>query len=67
MVLINKEEKNAIREKFPKLCIVRTMVQRSKRGRYYMEELPSAMRYLDQIRRKDVVCAYAAGSKRKRV
>lgn len=65
MVLISKEEKMAIREKFPKVNIVRTMKQRSKRHRYYCEEAPQVMRYLNELRRKDV--AYAAGTKRKRI
>jgi len=65
LVLISKSEKEAIRAKFPKVNIVRTMKQRSKRHRYYCEEAPQVMRYLNELRRKDV--AYAAGSKRKRV
>ena len=65
MVLISKSEKEAIRAKFPKVNIVRTMRQHSKRHRYYCEEAPQVMRYLNELRRKDV--AYAAGSKRKRV
>ena len=52
MVLINKDEKDAIREKFPKVNIVRTMKQRSARHRYYCEEAPQVMRYLDQLRGK---------------
>lgn len=65
LVLISKSEKEAIRERFPKINIVRTMRQRSKRHRYYCEEAPQVMRYLNDLRRKDV--AYAAGAKRKRV
>ena len=55
LVLITKEEKEAIRAKFPHLDIVRTMRQRSKRGRYYMEEAPQAMKYLRAIRNRNVV------------
>jgi hypothetical protein len=55
MVLISKAEKEAIVQRFPHTCIVRTMRQRSKRGRYYMEEAPKAMRYLNTVRNKDVV------------
>ncbi len=65
MVLISKEEKKAIREKFPKVNIVRTMRQKSKRHRYYCEEAPQVMRYLSDLRRKGV--CYAAGAKRTRV
>lgn len=65
MVLISKEEKEAIREKFPMTNIVRTMRQRSKRHRYYCEEAPQVMRYLNALRRKGVL--YAAGAKGTRV
>lgn len=65
MVLISKAEKEAIRERFPKVNIVRTMRQKSKRHRYYCEESPQVMRYLNELRRKDVL--YAAGTKRTRV
>lgn len=54
MVLISKEEKEAVRSRFPKACIVRTMRQRSKRHRYYCEEAPAIMRFLNQLRRKGV-------------
>lgn len=65
MVLISKAEKEAIQERFPKANIVRTMRQKSKRHRYYCEEAPQVMRYLNELRRKDVL--YAAGTKRTRV
>ena len=54
MVLISKPEKEAILERFPKVNIVRTMKQRSKRHRYYCEESPQVMRYLDRLRGKEV-------------
>lgn len=54
MILISKEEKEAVRAKFPKACIVRTMRQRSKRHRYYCEEAPAIMRFLNQLRGKGV-------------
>lgn len=60
MVLITKAEKEALLEKFPKVGIVRTMRQRSKRHRYYCEEAPGVMRFLNQLRRNGV--AYAAGT-----
>ena len=52
MVLITKPEKEAILEKFPKVNIVRTMRQRSKRHRYYCEEAPQVMRFLNTLRGK---------------
>ena len=50
MVLINKEEAAAMRKRFPDAHIVRTMKQKSKRGRYYCEEAPKMMRYLSELR-----------------
>lgn len=50
MVRISKEEKEAIREMFPDVCIVRTMKHDSKRHHYYMEEVPRVMRYLNTLR-----------------
>ena len=65
MVLISKAEKEAIVERFPRVCIVRTMRQRSSRHRYYCEEAPQVMRFLNKLRGKDG--RYAAGEKRTRV
>ena len=65
MVLISKAEKEAIVQRFPHTCIVRTMRQRSKRHRYYCEEAPQVMRFLNRLRGKDV--RNAAGEKRTRV
>lgn len=53
MVLISKQEKEAICERFPKVGITRTMKQRSKRHRYYCEEAPAVMRFLERLRGKD--------------
>lgn len=50
MVLVNKQEKMALLEKFPSLHTVRTMKQDSKRHHYYVEELPVAMKYLRTLR-----------------
>ena len=50
MTSISKEEKQAVREKYPKVHIVRTMKQHSKRHRYYMEEAPGAMKLIRQMR-----------------
>jgi hypothetical protein len=65
MVLITKAEKKAIVEKFPNICIVRTMRQQSSRGRYYMEEAPRAMRYLNTVRSRNVVETHMAGKDRR--
>ena len=53
MVLVTKSEKEAILKRFPRVGMVRTMKQRSKRHRYYCEEAPQVMRYLDKLRGKD--------------
>ena len=53
MVLINAEEKKAISERFPNVHICRTVRQKSKRHRYYMEETKSAMRLLRHLRGLD--------------
>lgn len=50
MISISKEEKQAVREKFQRVHIVRTMKQCSKRHRYYMEEAPGAMKLIRQMR-----------------
>ena len=50
MVAINKAEKEAIIERFPNAHIVRTMKQRSKRHRYYVEENKYVMRFLYKMR-----------------
>ena len=55
MVLITKEEKEAIRAEFPKVHITRTMRQKSSRHRYYCEEAPQVMRCLYNIRNRRVV------------
>ena len=65
MVLITKAEKQAIAERFPNICIVRTMRQRSKRGRYYMEEAPRAMRYLNTVRNRGVTETHTKGKEGK--
>lgn len=62
MISITLEEKNAIRERFPKVHIARTMRGDSKRHHYYVEEAPGVMRLVRQMRGYDV----APGRKRKR-
>lgn len=48
-------EKELLSERFPKITFVRTMKQDSKRGHYYCTEERGAMRYLEEIRRKNVI------------
>lgn len=50
MILISKSEKEQILERFPKIHIVRTMKQDSKRHHYYMVEEPGAMKLLRKLR-----------------
>lgn len=50
MIAITKDEKNAIREKYPNVHIVRTMKQDSKRHHYYMVEASGPMRMLNLMR-----------------
>lgn len=50
MVLISKAEKEAIIARYPRVNIVRTMKQKSKRHRYYCEETPQVMRFLQHTR-----------------
>lgn len=50
MILISREEKQAVLEKFPNVHIVRTMKQRSKRHRYYMTEEYGPMQIIMKMR-----------------
>ena len=50
LIAINKQEKEAIRERYPDIYIVRTMKQKSKRHRYYCVESPKVLRLLDRMR-----------------
>lgn len=50
MILITREEKDAISKLYPDAHIVRTMRQKSKRHRYYCEESIGVMKYLAQAR-----------------
>ena len=50
MILVNKDEKNAIHERFPNVHIVRTMKQKSKRHRYYCEESRGVLSLLRELR-----------------
>lgn len=55
VVLISLDEKNYIAERLPDVHIRRTVQQKSKRHRYYMEESRSAMKMLWRLRNPDAV------------
>lgn len=65
MVLITKDEKDYISKNFPRVHIVRTMKQKSKRHRYYCEESPVVMRYLNSTRYPEQDKAVHNGSNKK--
>lgn len=50
MVIISANEKKIIAERMPSVHIRRTVKQKSKRHRYYMEESKGAMRLLNSLR-----------------
>ena len=50
MIAITPAEKAAVQERFPKVKIVRTMEQDSKRHHYYMEEQYAPLHYLMVLR-----------------
>lgn len=50
MISISLDEKNAVRERFPKVHIARTMKGDSKRHHYYVEETPGVMKLVRQLR-----------------
>lgn len=50
MIAINLEEKNAIREKYPNVHIVRTVKGDSKRHHYFCTEDPGPMSLLRRLR-----------------
>ncbi len=55
MILVNKEEAKAIREKYPYVALKRTCKQKTKRGRYYCEERADVMNFLYYFRKRGVV------------
>ena len=55
MVAVTKAEKDVLSKAYPNIHFARTMRQRSKRHRYYMEEAPGAMRMLSKLRRDGAV------------
>lgn len=50
MILISKDEKEAISKRFPNVHITRTMKEKSKRHRYYCESSKGVMRFLNKLR-----------------
>lgn len=55
MIAITAAEKEMIREQYPNVQIVRTMVKRSDRHKYYMVEERAPMNLLRRIRAKGTV------------
>lgn len=51
MIAISEKEKKIIAEKMPDVHIRRTMMQKSDRHHYYMEESRGAMRLLADLRK----------------
>lgn len=54
MFAISKEEAVVLRERCPKVTIVRTMKQKSKRGHYFCEETAPAIRVLKELRSSEI-------------
>lgn len=50
MITITSREKEIIAERMPNVHIRRTVSQKSKRHKYYMEENKNAMRLLKELR-----------------
>lgn len=50
MIIITSQEKEIIAEHMPNVHIRRTVNQKSKRHKYYMEENKNAMRLLKELR-----------------
>lgn len=50
MIAINKSERDAIKERYPNVFIIRTMKHRSKRHHYYCEEDRRVVRFLNERR-----------------
>lgn len=54
MIKINKDEAAYLRERFPDVTLTRTMKQKSKRHRYYVEESRKVLGALDKCRKGGV-------------
>lgn len=52
MIEVSRFEKDIICEKLPNTHIVRTMKQRSNRGRYYCVESKKVMKLLRELRKE---------------
>jgi len=50
MILISKDERDAVVEAFPHVRMVRTVKQKSKRHRYYCEEDRRVMKFINGLR-----------------
>jgi len=50
MIIISSQEREIIAERMPNVHIRRTVRQKSKRHKYYMEEDKNAMRLLKEFR-----------------
>lgn len=50
MITITRQERDIIAERMPNVHIRRTVKQKSKRHKYYMEENKKAMRLLKELR-----------------
>ena len=55
IVPINKDEKETLLKRFPKMHIVRLMKQDSKRHHYWMSEEPQYLQALNEIRQKNTI------------
>ena len=53
MILITKEGRDAVKERFPYVQVFRTCKKKSKRHRYYMVEDRKAMAYLRAFNKPD--------------
>lgn len=56
MVLIDQREKKFIASKMPKAHIRRTVANKSKRHRYYLEEDHRALALLNSFRQSNSLC-----------
>lgn len=54
MFAITKEEASIMRERCPKVHIVRTMKQKSHRGTYFCEETVDAIRLIRELRSSEI-------------
>lgn len=55
MIVISKEEKDAVLERFPNASIQRTKKSKSKRHRYYCEERRSILSFLKKRKEENVI------------